>query len=77
MLRFVLDDTIRSYKDLLKELKMTSLEDRLLQYMLVLALAAPVVQKVDSTMRWINHCPLSRAISFPDTSFPDKSLSSE
>ena len=63
MLRFVLDDTIRSYKDLLKELKMTSLEDRLLRDMLVLALAGPVVQKVDSTMRWINLYPLSRAIT--------------
>ena len=77
MLLFVLDDTIRSYKDLLKELKMTSLEDRLLQDMLVLALAGPVVQKVDSTMRWINLYPLSRAINFPDTYPPDNDLSSE
>ena len=77
MLRFVLDDTIRSYKDLLKELKMTPLEDRLLQDMLVLALAGPVVQKVDSTMRWINRYPLSTAINFPDTYPPDNDLSSE
>ena len=77
MLRFVLDDTIRSYKDLLKELKMTSLEDRLLQDMLVLALAGPVVQKVDSTMRWINRYPLSTGINFSDTYPPDNDLSSE
>ena len=77
MLRFVLDDTIRSYKDLLKELKMTPLEDRLLQDMLVLALAGPIVQKVDSTMRWINRYPLSTAINFPDTYPPDNDLSSE
>ena len=77
MLRFVLDDTIRSYKDLLKELKMTPLEDSLLQDMLVLALAGPVVQKVDSTMRWINRYPLSMAINFPATYPPDNDLSSE
>ena len=56
---------------------MTSLEDRLLQDMLVLALAGPVVQKVDSTMRWINRYPLSTAINFPDTYPPDNDLSSE
>ena len=50
---------IRHCKDLLKELNMTSLEDR--------RLAGPVVQKLDSTMHWINHYPLSRAISFPNT----------
>ena len=55
MLQFVLDDRLSSYKDLLKELSMTSREDRLLQDMLILALAGPVVQKVDNTMRWINH----------------------
>lgn len=76
MLRFLLDETISSYQDLLKELNITSLEDRLLQDTLVLALAGPVVQKVDSTMRWINHYPLSRAISLPNKYPLDNDLSS-
>ena len=37
---------------------------------------APVVQKVDNTIHWINHCPLDSAIGFPNTYSLDRDLSS-
>ena len=37
---------------------------------------APVVQKVDSAIRWINHYPVDNAIGFPNTYPLDRELSS-
>ena len=36
---------------------------------------APVVQKVDNAIRWINHYPVYNAISFPNTYSLDSDLS--
>ena len=36
---------------------------------------APVVQKVDNAIHWINHYPLDSAIGFPDTYPVDSDLS--
>ena len=34
-----------------------------------------VVQKLDSAIRWINHCPLDSVIGFPNTYPKDSDLS--
>ena len=36
---------------------------------------APVVQKVDSAIQWINLCPVDSAIGFPNTYPLDSDLS--
>ena len=37
---------------------------------------APVVQKVDNAIHWINHCPMDNAIAFPNSYTLDSDLSS-